>query len=99
MILIASDQIRAARALLRMDQEELARRANVSVVTARRLEAPGGLGKVAPSTVDEGQKTLEAAGAEFIDRGVRRRRRAPEEIDTQVRALLAIAAQSAARQA
>jgi hypothetical protein len=49
--------------------------------------------------VDEIQKTLEAAGAEFIDRGVRRRRRAPEEIDAQVQALLAIAAQSAARQA
>ena len=49
-MLITPDQIRAARALLRMDQEELARRANVSVVTVRRLEAPDGLCKVAPGT-------------------------------------------------
>ena len=49
-MLITPDQIRAARALLRMDQEELARRANVSVVTVRRLEAPDGLVKVAPGT-------------------------------------------------
>jgi DNA-binding transcriptional regulator YiaG len=41
-MLITPDQIRAARALLRMDQEDLARRANVSVVTVRRLEAPDG---------------------------------------------------------
>ena len=46
-MLITPAQIRAARALLRMDQEELARRANVSVVTVRRLEAPDGLSKVA----------------------------------------------------
>ena len=34
-----SEQIKAARALLRMEQEELARRAGVSVTTIRRLEA------------------------------------------------------------
>ena len=45
-MLITPAQIRAARALLRMDQDELARRANVSVVTVRRLEAPDGLSKV-----------------------------------------------------
>ena len=33
------EQIKAARALLRMEQEELARRAGVSVTTIRRLEA------------------------------------------------------------
>ena len=82
-MLITPDQIRAARALLRMDQEELARRANVSVVTVRRLEAPGGLRKVAPSTVDEVQRALEAAGAEFVDRGVRQREWTPEEIEAR----------------
>ena len=70
-MLITPDQIRAARALLRMDQEELARRANVSVVTVRRLEAPDGLCKVAPGTVDEVRRALETAGAEFVERGVR----------------------------
>jgi transcriptional regulator with XRE-family HTH domain len=95
-MLITPDQIRAARALLRMDQEELARRANVAVVTVRRLEALDGMCKVSPGTFDEVQRALEAAGAEFIDRGVRRRRRTPEEIDARVRAILAIAAESAA---
>lgn len=95
-MLITPDQIRAARALLRIDQEELARRANVSVVTVRRLEAPGGLGKVGLGTCQGIQKVLEAAGAEFIERGVRRRERTPEEIEARVQATLAIAAQSAA---
>jgi transcriptional regulator with XRE-family HTH domain len=95
-MLITPDQIRAARALLRMDQEELARRANVSVVTVRRLEASGGLGKVASGTFEEIQRALEAAGAEFIERGVRRRQRTPEEIEARVQAILAIAAESAA---
>jgi predicted transcriptional regulator len=53
-MLITSEQIRAARALLCMDQDELARRANVSVVTVRRIETPGGA-KVASSTVDEAE--------------------------------------------
>ncbi len=98
-MLITPDQIRAARALLRIDQEELARRANVSVVTVRRVEAPGGLSKVAPGTFHEIQQALEAAGAEFIERGVRRRNRTPDEIEARVQAILAIAAESAARQA
>jgi transcriptional regulator with XRE-family HTH domain len=98
-MLITPDQIRAARALLRMDQDELARRANVSVVTVRRLEAPGGLSKVASGTFAEIQRALEAAGAEFIERGVRRRQRTPEEIEARVQAILAIAAESAAYQA
>jgi transcriptional regulator with XRE-family HTH domain len=95
-MLITPDQIRAARALLRMDQDELARRANVSVVTVRRLEAPDGLGKVGPGMVDEITRTLEAAGVEFIERGVRRRKRTPDEIDARVRKILGIAAESAA---
>ena len=97
-MLITPDQIRAARALLRMDQDELARRANVSVVTVRRLEAPGGLGKVAPGTFDEVQRALEAAGAEFVERGVRRRNRTPEEIEARDQAILAHCRGSAARQ-
>jgi predicted transcriptional regulator len=98
-MLITPAQIRAARALLRLEQDELARRANVSVMTVRRLEAPDGLSKVALSTVDEVQRALEAAGAEFIERGVRRRQRTPEEIEARVQAILAIAAESAAYQA
>ena len=95
-MLITPDQIRAARALLRMDQEELARRANVSIVTVRRLEAPDGLSKVAPGTVDEIQRALEAAGAEFVERGVRRRGGRQRKSRRGYQAVLAIAARSAA---
>lgn len=98
-MLITPEQIRAARALLRLEQEELAQRANVSVVTIRRLEAPGGLAKVATSTVSEVQRALEAAGAEFLDRGVRRRSRTPEERERLLKDAHAIAVRSAARQA
>jgi len=98
-MLITPEQIRAARALLRLEQDELARRANVSIVTVRRLEAPDGITKVAPGTVDEVQRALEAAGAEFLDRGVRRRARTPEEIEERRRRIHEIAVRSAALQA
>jgi DNA-binding transcriptional regulator YiaG len=35
--MITADQIRAARALLRLDQRELAQRAHVSLATLRRV--------------------------------------------------------------
>jgi len=98
-MLITSEQIRSARALLRLEQEDLAHRAHVSVVTVRRLEAPDGLSKVAPGTVDEIQRALEAAGAEFVDRGVRKRPRTAEEIETLRREIHAISERSAALQA
>jgi len=79
-MLITPEQIRAARALLRMDQASLARDAGISVVTLRRLEEQHGLSKVAPATVDQVRRTLEKAGAEFIDRGVRRRGASPDDI-------------------
>jgi transcriptional regulator with XRE-family HTH domain len=96
-MLITPDQIRAARALLRLEQDELARLANVSVVTVRRLEGPGGLCKVAPGTVDEVRRALETAGAEFVERGVRRRAWTPEEVEARYQAGLAIAKRSAVR--
>lgn len=68
---ITSEQFRAARALLRLEQAELARRAQVSVVTIRRLE--GGRGRTAGGTVAGVRRVLEEAGAEFIPDGVRRR--------------------------
>jgi transcriptional regulator with XRE-family HTH domain len=95
-MLITPAQIRAARALLRLEQDELARRANVSVVTIRRLEAPDGISKVAPATVDEIQRVLEDAGAEFLERGVRHRAWTPEEIEARYQRIKAIAERSAA---
>lgn len=64
------EQIKAARALLRMEQEELARRAGVSVTTVRRLEAAAGEYAVAESTAGGVQMALEEAGVEFIHDGV-----------------------------
>ena len=79
-MLITPEQIRAARALLRLDQTTLAQYAGVSVITLRRLEDRHGLSKVAPSTVDVVRRALEKAGVEFIDHGVRRTTPAAETI-------------------
>ena len=73
---ITPDQIRAARALLRLEQAELAERAHISVATIRRLERGQSSERVAPATLAEVRKVLEEAGTEFIPDGVRRRRAA-----------------------
>ncbi|MGE5270220.1 MAG: helix-turn-helix domain-containing protein [Thiohalocapsa sp.] len=95
--MITSDQIRAARALLAFDQSELARRANVSIATLRRVEGGGEKPKASMRAVKSIQHALEAAGAEFIDNGVRRRRRrrTPEEVAERVRKIMEIAHRSA----
>jgi transcriptional regulator with XRE-family HTH domain len=69
--MISAEQIKAARALLRMEQDELARRAGVSVTTIRRLEAASGDYAVAESTAEEVQMALREAGVDFILDGVR----------------------------
>jgi transcriptional regulator with XRE-family HTH domain len=74
---VTPDQIRAARASLRLEQGELARRAHVSIVTIRRLEAHTGRERTTPMTFDGVRRALEQAGAEFIPDGVRRRRPRP----------------------
>ena len=56
---ITPEQIRAARALLRLDQSVLAQEAGVSLVTLRRLEDRHGLSKVTPATADMVRRTLE----------------------------------------
>ncbi|HEY1473689.1 MAG TPA: helix-turn-helix transcriptional regulator [Pseudolabrys sp.] len=64
--MITIEQLRAARALLRWSQTDLANQAGLSVPTVKRLE--GGFG---PHVSDEAQirlqKTLERAGISFID--------------------------------
>jgi transcriptional regulator with XRE-family HTH domain len=89
---IKPEQVKAARALLRMEEEELARRASVSVSTVRRLEAEGGAQYVSPDTVDAVHTSLEEAGVEFIYDGVRKRRAGADDkarIFDDVRALVA----------
>jgi transcriptional regulator with XRE-family HTH domain len=68
--MISAEQIKAARALLRMEQEELARRAGVSISTIRRLEGASGERMVAETTTGAVRSALEEAGVEFIHQGV-----------------------------
>jgi transcriptional regulator with XRE-family HTH domain len=77
---LSSELIRAARALLRWEQRDLANASSVSLPTIKRLESrPGPLGAHG-STVAALRKALESAGVEFIDEngggaGVRLRKR------------------------
>lgn len=73
---IASDQIRAARALLRLSVAELAEKSAIGVATIKRIEATTGLPSANVKTIDSIVKALEAMGIEFIgnvndDPGVR----------------------------
>ena len=92
--MITAEQIKAARALLRMEQEELARRAGISVTTIRRLEAAGGEYAVAEATASGVQMALQEAGVEFIHDGLCLKRAAADDGKLYER-LLAIAQRSA----
>jgi transcriptional regulator with XRE-family HTH domain len=94
---ITPEQIRAARALLRLEQADLAHRAHVSVVTIRRLEGADGSELVAPATLEGVRQVLEQAGAEFIPDGVRRRRAMRPDSRSLFDDLRAISLRSAAR--
>jgi transcriptional regulator with XRE-family HTH domain len=87
------EQIKAARALLRMEQEELAKRAGVSVTTIRRLEAADREYAVAEETAAGVQNALEEAGVEFIHDGVCLKQK--EDAEALYKKLLEIAKKSA----
>ena len=60
-------QIRAARALLEMEQSDLAERASVSINTIRNMEAKGSkIVRVRLETLMKVQKALEEAGVSFL---------------------------------
>ena len=63
---IKSEQIRAARAMIRWTAEDLARRADLGVATIRRAEAVDGLPRMTVSNLAAVLRTLEGAGIEFI---------------------------------
>jgi transcriptional regulator with XRE-family HTH domain len=69
---ITAEQIRAARAMLRWEQEELAEKARVSVKTIKRMEAT--TGKMDSRSDYSVMKAFELAGIEFLDGDDRRRR-------------------------
>lgn len=64
--MITTEQIRAARALLRLTVADLSVQAGVGVATIKRLEAVDGIPPAHARTLDALQKALEAAGVEFI---------------------------------
>lgn len=99
MLVIEASQIRAARALLRVEQEDLARRAEMSAVTLRRLESPREFWRVAPDMVERVRKALELLGAEFIEGGVRLRPSLEREAVLLAQDMRTIAERSARRQA
>jgi DNA-binding transcriptional regulator YiaG len=63
---VTGRQIAAARTLLGMNQPDLARLANVSVPTLKRMEASDGPASALPNNVLAVRRALESAGVEFI---------------------------------
>jgi predicted transcriptional regulator len=64
--MLSSDQIRGARALLRLSQADLAHGAGVSLETIKRLEGMDGALRVRLDTLSRIKAALEKAGVEFI---------------------------------
>jgi transcriptional regulator with XRE-family HTH domain len=68
--LITAAQVRAARALLDMDQRELAKAAGLSVPTIQRMEASRGVVRAHVDSLMKLMTALDAAGVELINEGV-----------------------------
>jgi predicted transcriptional regulator len=77
-MLVTGAQLRAARALTRIGQDQLATLAEVAPATVARLESTDGPLNARAETLRRLQRALEAAGVVFTDGdepGVRLRRR------------------------
>lgn len=87
--MITSAQMKAARALLGIDQKTLAKLAGVSVPTIQRMESSDGNVRGVIDSLTKVVEALEAAGVELIGEGAQsqsggrgvRLRAAPETID------------------
>ena len=64
--LITSDQIRAARALLRWSSADLARHSGIGTATIKRMEVMDGVPSGQVRTIEALRGALEDAGVEFI---------------------------------
>ena len=67
MTILRSEVIRAARALLRWEQRDLAEASSISLPTIKRLESKPGILEAHTSPVAALTRALENAGIEFID--------------------------------
>jgi transcriptional regulator with XRE-family HTH domain len=65
--MLTSEQVRAARALLRWEQRDLADASNISLPSIKRLETQPGTLSAQPRTVVAIRTALESAGIIFID--------------------------------
>ena len=80
---VSGNQIKASRALIGMEQAELADKAGVSINTVRNMEAAGADEvRVRSDTLFRVQEALKAAGVIFVEEngdgpGVRIRKRRP----------------------
>ena len=79
-LVFTSELMRAARALVRWEQRDLADASSVSLPTIKRLESKPGFMAAHMSTLTALKRALETAGVEFIDEngggaGVRLRKR------------------------
>lgn len=76
-MVVTGEQLRAARAMARIEQADLALKASVSVDTIKRLERTVGPVSANVATTEAIMRVLESAGVEFISdgqSGVRQRR-------------------------
>ncbi|WP_442756608.1 transcriptional regulator [Methylocystis sp. JAN1] len=64
--MLTGAQMRAARALIRWTVEDLAKTANVGVMTVRRAEANDGAPSMMANNLAAIRAALESAGVEFI---------------------------------
>ena len=69
--MMTAGQLRAARALLGIDQKTLADRAGVSLPTIQRMEASNGVVRGTVDTLTKVVEALNAAGVELIDEQAR----------------------------
>jgi len=67
--LLTSEQVRAARSLLRWEQSKLADASGVSLPSIKRLETQPGPLAAQMRTVAAIRSTLEAAGVQFVEAG------------------------------
>jgi predicted transcriptional regulator len=63
---LTSEQLRAARMLVRWNQQDLASASRVSLATIKRLEAKPGQIEALGLTIDAILRALDNAGVEFI---------------------------------
>ena len=77
---LTSEQIRAARALLRWEQTNLSAASKVSIATVKQLEGQPGPLKANAVTIEALRRALEEAGIEFTVSGGVQPREQPEKV-------------------